>query len=390
MATNHYDVIVVGGGIVGASLAVALSERGQSVALIERDEIGGGTTARSFAWINATAKTADERYHRLNAAGLARYRELAAEFGERTLCLHPDGMLWCAPDGEPDRAAELRARADTLAGFGYPVTWLSAADLRAMEPHVAWSDGAVALYTMADAWIDAPAFARFQAGRLRSAGSAVFEHRPAVALLMDDDGTVRGVACADGDVLAGQVVLTCGPDINEVLAELTGFEGFATRFPVHRAAGLLVTTPDNETRQFARHILYLEGARSMHLRATSGGGLRLGADDTDGMVSEDPSPAVCREAALVLLDRAQRFLPTFRGRELIDDCRLDVGVRAVPADGMSIIGAMPGLPGLHVVATHSGVTLALAIAQWMADAVVHGEIAEEIAPFSLERFQGFA
>lgn len=390
MSSNRYDVIVVGGGIVGTSLAVALRQRGQSVALLERAAIGGGTTARSFAWINATAKTADQRYHRLNAAGLARYQALAAEFGEHAIGLRPDGMLWCAPDGEVDRLAELRSRADALAGFGYPVTWLEATDLKAMEPHVAWSDRAVGLYAMADAWIDAPAFARFQADRLREAGATVCEQRPATALLLDDDGTVRGVDCADGAMHAAKVVLTCGPDINDVLAELTGFEAFAARFPVQRAAGLLVTTPDDETRRFARHILYLEGAQSMHLRATPGGGLLLGADDTDGMVSEDPGDASCRRAALKLLERAQRYLPAFRGPELIDGCRLDVGVRAVPADGMSIVGAMPGSPGLYVVATHSGVTLALALAEWMADAVVHGDIAEEIAPFNLERFQGFA
>ena len=64
-----YDIAIVGGGIVGCSSAFALMRRGLRVALVERGAIAGGTTSNSFAWVNATSKTADEDYHRLNARG---------------------------------------------------------------------------------------------------------------------------------------------------------------------------------------------------------------------------------------------------------------------------------------------------------------------------------
>lgn len=64
-----FDIAIVGGGIVGCSSAFALMRRGLKVALIEKGAIASGSTSNSFAWVNATSKTTDEDYHRLNASG---------------------------------------------------------------------------------------------------------------------------------------------------------------------------------------------------------------------------------------------------------------------------------------------------------------------------------
>ena len=88
-----FDVIVVGGGIVGCTSAYHLARKGFKVAIVEKGTFGCGTTGASFAWINATAKVSDETYHRLNARGQAIYRELAVEFGEEKMGLYPAGGL---------------------------------------------------------------------------------------------------------------------------------------------------------------------------------------------------------------------------------------------------------------------------------------------------------
>ena len=93
MNESHFDVAVIGGGIVGCMNAFWLARRGMTVAILERDRIGCGTTNNSFAWINATSKSDEEAYHRLNALGGATYRELAAEFGEEAMGLNPCGMV---------------------------------------------------------------------------------------------------------------------------------------------------------------------------------------------------------------------------------------------------------------------------------------------------------
>ena len=381
---NGFDVVVVGGGIIGSCAAFSLGRRGLRVALVERERIGGGTTGSSFCWINATSKVADEAYHRLNAMGARLYRELAVEFGEARLGLHPGGMLQCVRRSDATGHKALHEQFERLQRYGYPSCLLGAADLAALEPHVSFADDAEALFAMADDWLEAPLFARFLADELRTMGSAVIEDCAAKELQMTDEGTITGVVTAQGTFKRRH------PD-GQVLSDLTGYDGFAARFPTTRVPGLLVTTPSTAPRRLVRHILYVDSpADALHLRPAANGGLQLGADDTDGMVGEGASPERTREAATRLLRRTKALLPGFVGEACLDECELAVGLRAYPQDGKTLAGALPGAEGLYLIATHSGVTLAPALARLMTETIVDGLVPEPLQPFSLERFPGFA
>jgi glycine/D-amino acid oxidase-like deaminating enzyme len=186
------------------------------------------------------------------------------------------------------------------------------------------------------------------------------------------------------------VLLAAGPGTPEVLSELTGYDGFAARFPLRRVPGLLVTTPDLGARRLARHVVYFGGPPEFHLLPDFGGGLKLGADDTDGMIAEDGALECQRAAARILLDRAAERLPGFAGAALLDDCRLAIGVRPYPADGVSLAGPLPGAAGLYVIATHSGITLAPALGRLIAETISTGRTPEALAPFRLERIEGLS
>jgi len=390
MDDNSFDVVVVGGGIIGSAAAFCLGRRGLTVALVERNQIGSGTTDRSFAWINATSKVADEAYHRLNAMGAALYRELAVEFSDACLGLYPSGMLQCVSRGDETGHKAMLQQAERLSCYGYPICILGAKELSAIEPRISFGEDAEALFAMADGWLDAPHFARFLASELRSMGSTVIENCTAKELRITDQGTITGVVTARGTLSTPKVLVTVGPDTPEVLSELTGYDAFAARFPMTRVPGLLVTTPRTSPSQLIRHILYFDGpSDSMHLRPAANGGLLLGADDTDGMVAEDPSPGQMREAAIRLLRRAKTLIPGFVGEGCIDDCELAVGLRPYPQDGKTLAGALPGTEGFYLIATHSGVTLAPVLAKLMAETIVDGLVPEPLQPFTLERFPGF-
>ena len=386
--SKQFKVVVIGAGVVGMGIARELSERGMRVALVEKGSVGGGTSAHTFAWVNATAKVTDEAYFRLNQRGTEAYRTLARDYGERRIGLHPIGMLeWASPDND-GRLEALRERADRLASLGYPVARVNREQLVAMEPHIAFGEKVEGLHAIADAWLDVPRYIAFGVQQLEAGNSQVFEHCEALELVVDDGGKVSGVVTSAGQFECEHVVVATGPDTPEVLSALTGYEAFSSRLPVRRAPGLLVKTPPEDCFHFVHHVLY-DGDSGIHVRESADGGLLLGSDETDGLVEADSPFEQLQEAARGLLERAGQLIPKFSGVEVLEQCELGVGVRPVPADEKSIAGPMPDSQGLHIAVTHSGVTLSLELGRLLADTIEHGEIPQALAPFTITRFQGF-
>lgn len=387
---KSFDVVVVGGGIVGTTAAFYLARRGAAVALVERGTIGGGTTSRSFTWINATSKVADEAYHRLNATGCALYESLAEEFGAAAIGWHRTGMLQGARRGNDSDYAAMREQAVYLTEYGYPHRLVVAEELAALEPAIRFDDDTEAIHATSDAWLDGPMFTAFLADRLCAMGSTVVEGCSAESLMVDDDGTITGVTAEAGPFHASKVLVAAGPGTPEVLARLTGFDAFAARFPMNRVPGLLLTTPANAESRRLQHVIYIDDpACAMHLRPDASGGLRFGADDIDGMVADEPTPDQVAAAADKLLKRAIDRFPGVVGEVDLADCDVAIGVRPYPLDGKTLAGPLPGSEGLYVIATHSGVTLAPALGELMADLIVDGDLPDALKPFSLERFPGF-
>ena len=391
MATlGTFDIAIVGGGIVGCSSAFALMRRGLRVALVEKGVVAHGTTSNSFAWVNATSKTADADYHRLNARGQEGYRALAVEFGEQNIGLNRCGMLRWASRGDTARYNPLRDQFERLRGFDYPAEWIGTRTLQRLEPHMAFPADAEAIFALADPCLDAPKFTRFLADQVRRGGGQVFENCPARELVMDDDGTVTGLETEQGRIEARRVLVTAGPDTAAVMSELTGFAGFANHIPVQRVPGLLVSTPSTAPAELIRHVIYADCNPEVHLLPLPNGGIKIGADDTDGLASADEQdPDRIRDGAIQLLERARRLLPGFPGPEVLDACHVGIGIRPYPSDGKTLAGAWPGSEGLYVVATHSGVTLSPAVSELMADLIVSGDIPAALSPFTWERLEGF-
>ena len=79
-AASPSRVIVIGAGIMGASIAYHMSKRGAAVTLLEKEAPAAGTTRNSFAWLNSSAK-APRTYYDFNLAGLIGWRRLELEIG---------------------------------------------------------------------------------------------------------------------------------------------------------------------------------------------------------------------------------------------------------------------------------------------------------------------
>jgi len=386
MHVSDFDVVVLGAGIIGASVAFAVSSQGRSVALLDRGKAGYGTSRASFAWLNATSKTSDRGYHDFNRAGMREYAELARVRGDATIGHHLSGGVEWVDATDDSTLSSLRSQFEQLRAWDYPVEWIGKAALETLEPHVAFPKNCEGMRTLADAWLDVPVHIAFLVRSIRENGGTTIEECGDGELLLDDNGEkITGLRTPDAEYRAPIVIVATGPDTPRALSMLTGHD-FEARFPMTRDPGLLVETPGDRGDGLVRHLVHCSTRDEIHIRPTASGGMLLGAYEMDGMVSEGMDEADIRHVAGLLLEKARGILPEFPGREILDECVSKVGIRALPADGQSVIGPILGVDGLVLAMTHSGVTLAHIVAKRISAFVETGEWPEDLAPFSFDRF----
>ena len=383
---SETSIAVIGAGMVGLAVADALCRAGASVTVLDRGALAGGTTNNTFSWLNATSETEDEAYHRLNAAGAAAWRALAREGGEVVIGLHPCGMIEWVDGANADARGDLERRAERLATWGYPARRVDRHDLEAMEPHMAFPPGAMGIHAFADAWLDPPKAASFLAERVRQHGGRILEGC-AARRISREKGAIVAVETDEGPISAGRVVIAAGPDTPSVLAHMSGNESFRTRTRINSVPGAIIRTPPTAPFHWVRSIVYSEHHGSLHIRPAANGGLLLGADDVDEWIAKGHDEDLMKDIEKHLLKRARMLIPRLPVHLWIGKCKWRVGVRPMPSDGHSIVGSVPGDPGLYVAVTHSGITLAPIIGQCLSELILSGKTPSLIEPFGYGRFQ---
>lgn len=354
-------VVVIGAGVIGTATAFRLAQKGARVTLLDAGRPGGGTSTRSFAWLNAHNKQPHD-YYALNVAGMRAHAALAEELGDGTW-RHGGGCLEWTDDA--GRAAQ-RARAGRLAGWGYRVEWLTPDAARAMEPDldpVSLGDGPVAFFPD-EGWMDTAAYL---AVLLRRFGGTL--RTGARARLALEGGRCVGVATDQGMIGADMVVNCAGPEVNSVTDDP------ALQVPMASTRGLLAVTAPAPLR-LGR---VLQGPGSLALRPDGGGRVMIHSKDADEALEQEGGEVlaqeVARRAAGLLAPLAG--VPAELGR---------LATRPIPEDGHPAVGPIGGLAGYYVAVTHSGVTLATLLGGLVADEVLGGPPAAELAPFRPGRF----
>ena len=368
--------VVVGAGILGASVAARLATVGLRVTLLDQDQPGRATSRWSFAWLNSNDK-GPRPYHDLNHAGMKAWAQLAPDL---------DGGVWYRPSGHVELATagtgELEARVKRLTDWGYPARFIDAAEAAALEPALRIPLDAPAAYFPGEGYLlTEPLIARL-AARAESHGAHVVTGEPGRVTGLEP-GVAPRVRTAVGATLEADEVVCCAGRWTPALAALSGAAVPVPLVPWENkgstAPGLVVrvgpVAPPGP--------VHLVHTPELSLRPHPGGLLQLEAEDAAAAVDmHTPDPELRRWAA-ELLRRARR---TIRG---LDDARLaefKVCVRPLPVDEQSIVGRLPGAPGIYVAVTHSGVTLAAHLSRLIAADLTTGTTPAELAPYSPARF----
>ena len=363
-------VIVIGAGVVGASVAFRLARAGASVTIFETRWAGSGTSLANFSWVNANNKP-PRSYHDLNVEGMRAHVALREEF---------PGMSWWHGDGNVEWAvgdaarARLQQKIARLRAWDYPVEEITPGQLRELEPDLApgaLGDADIA-YFPSEGWLDPVVYAHAMIEAAAGAG-ARFCTGVGVREIRRTGDRVIGVTAEDGARYDADLVVNCGGCWATEIAAPAGLG-----IPLAPTMGLLAITPPVPVR--LRAIIH---APQCHFRPDAGGRLMVQADDTDGMMTPSTSPCQAFEPAADLVSRAAGLLPAIRG---VTPEAVRVGTRPIPADGYSAVGPLPGVRGYYLVVTHSGVTLAPGLGQLVSDEIMHGREDARLATFRPARF----
>lgn len=374
-------IVVVGAGIVGAAVAARLAAKGAQVRLVDRAEPGTGVTAGSMAWLNSNRKL-PYAYHQLNLAGMDAHAALAADPDTPDDWYHPVGSLHWARGGPAQEQLETRVR--RLADWGYPVEWRDPADAMALEPELALPPEVTAVACFPhEAYVDTGALVRVLVDQARAAGACVTTGPEAEVVDIATAGDrVTGVVLFGGERPAADTVVCCAGVGSVAVGALVGV-------PVPLVDGGL---PGSEAPALVAYAAPVSGhaprrllfGPGLSVRPPVHGRVYLEADDLSEEVSAHTPSGRQERLGGELVARARRLLPrAIEGERLVGT---RVCVRALPRDGLPLVGPSRTVAGFYTVVTHSGVTLAPRLAELVAEELLHGREAPELAPYRLERF----
>lgn len=374
-------VVVIGAGVIGLATAWHLAERGAAVTVVEARQPGSGTSGTSFAWLNASSKVdAIPDYFELNARALRAHAALASRPGALRWARFT-GDVEVAPSAEA--AAALARKVERLAALGYAAELLLAARLDALEPSTVVPAGGAAAYYAQEGWADVGALVSYLLMLCRGAGAVIVAGDPAEEIILRQ-GRAAGVKLASGVTVAADVVVTALGRWTPTFAAALGVAiPLVSPEPAgSRALGLLVRVA--MTGGTPRRLLH---SPAVNWSPRADGGALLASDAGDMVVAHDRTPAAAEAAAAELVRRAAALNPIFAGAA-VDETR--IGIRALPADHVTICGWVDEVSGLYVAVTHSGVTLAPYLGRLVAEEVAGQADAPILRQLRPSRFRAAA
>ena len=359
------EVIVVGGGAIGAACARAAALRGLQVALCEPGPDRAAASPASAGMLAAQIEPADDALRGLGVRGRDLYEGLAPALRETTgldIGFWRAGIASVAFD---DAAAErLRDEVAQQRQAGLRCDWLEAEEVTERFPGAA-PDCRGALYAPEDGAVDPAALTRALLADAQRLGVTLVAQR--VVRVATADRRVTGVTLADGTIGAEHVVIAAG-------AWSPGIAGLRRALPVEPVRGQMAAVP------------WPSGTPPAILYADHGYVLARGGEALMGSTMEHAGfdGRVTDAGIAQMVTGAARLLPALKATR---PTRTWAGLRPVTPDGRPIVGADPETPGLWFATGHgrNGILLAALTGEIIGDLLAHRECDVDFSPFAVAR-----
>lgn len=367
-------VAIIGAGVMGLGSAWRLAAKGATVELFDRGAAGRGASHAAAGMLAACceAEPGEDALVALGRESQARWPAFAAELLKASgidVELRDEGTLVVALTA--DDQARIHHHLAHQKKLGLPLEWISAAETRRREPHLA-GKLAGALWSPQDHQVDNRKLAAALRVAAEAAGATIHEHQP-VKEISITDGRADGVVLADGVKVAADVVVLAAGAWSRGIAGVPPEQ----RPPVRPIKGQMLSLKMDPAAPLISHVIWAPG---IYMVPRRDGRLILGAT-----VEEKAFDAsLTAGGMLTLLEAAWRTVPA------IEELPIDemwVGHRPGSRDDAPIVGPGPAQGLIYATGHHrNGILLTPVTVDAVARLVLEGTLEPAIRPFGIERF----
>ena len=367
------NIVVIGAGVVGCSIAFHLARAGARVRVFDKGGICAGMSARSGALVRMHYTFAPEA--ELAWKSHHYFRNWSEMVGGR--CGFVETGFAVVVDER--NAARLRANVAMLQRIGVDTEIVTAATLQKLEPHAFVDDVAIAAFEPHSGYADPVATTESLAAAAQRHG-AEFSTNMAIAQIMHRGGRATGVVDSNGRIYeADAVCIVAGPWTDAILAPL----GVSIGIKSERAQIAFFKRPPQ-----LKHCIYIDTIAGSYFRP-HGDDLTLAG--LGGWKSEaEANPDDFREAndddfIAAVRERLAKRIPAMADAPY---SRGHAGIYDVSPDARAVMGRIPTVEGLFVAAGFSGTGFKTApqVGASMSELILTGSSTTvDLTPFGFER-----
>jgi glycine/D-amino acid oxidase-like deaminating enzyme len=370
MRDTDRRIVVVGCGIMGASLAYELSSRGARVTVIEREAPAAGATGASFAWLtnqsffrnlDRVAEAVARDYFRIHLLGLSAWRRLSAELGDGLSVRWNGTVHWTNGGSGVEHLNQELSRRQAWGGRAHPIDADEIFRLTTARPTEVGS----AFFAPDEAGVDPKVAVNALLARAAESGAAV-SYPCAAEGLVTTGGRVTAIPTSTGEIECDDVIFASGIST----PHLVGDAGISV--PLSQTAGGLVHL--SPVAPFLRPLVMAPGVHAVQ-RAD---GRTVVSRHFTGITTSTPEVDV----DALLRDTRALFPPLAEARvEAVTSAQ-----RVVPIDGLPVVGRSERYPNVHSITTNAAISIGPILAQWMVTEILDGVHVESLDPYRSTRF----
>jgi sarcosine oxidase subunit beta len=366
------DVIIVGGGCMGASVAYHLTRRGiTDIVLVEREKLlATGSTGRNAGGVRHQFSNAENI--NLSIESIRTIEHFAEEVGHQ-VDFHQDGYLFLLSSQES--VDVFRTNVALQRSLGVDVDWLDAAAAASLAPGLDTHGVLAATFCARDGIAD-PNGVTMGFARAAQASGAAIERDVEVTAVRVESGRVRGVETTRGSIDAPIVVNAAGPYARQI-GRMAGLDVPVDPYRRHIFIAADVPTPPT-------HLMVIDFETTFYYHR-EGAGILFGMGAKDEMPTFDMT--VQWDFLPQVIDVAVDRLPALQHASI---SHAWAGLYEMTPDHNPIVGPSRDVAGFFTIAGFSGHGFqhSPAAGRILADLIAGRDPRFDVSPFALERFAG--